>query len=91
MPGQECIGNRIKKGSDNQHVVGGAVWQGAGVGGAWHPPSPPETRTLPPAEVLALSSQGRTLLCDGKEEVVAATTVVTTAATDCFSSCVVQK
>ena len=31
------------------------------------------------------------LLCGSKEEVVAATTVMTTVATDWFSSCVVQK
>jgi len=32
-PGQEGSGVRLEKGSDNQHVVGGGVWQGAGVGG----------------------------------------------------------
>ncbi len=38
LPGQEGNGIRLKKGSYNQHVVGGDVWQGMGVGGAWCPP-----------------------------------------------------
>ncbi len=35
------------KGSDNQHVVGGGMWQSAGVGGARHP-------SLPPSEMMFL-------------------------------------
>ena len=31
--GQEGSGLRLKKESDNQHVVGWGMWQGAGVGG----------------------------------------------------------
>jgi hypothetical protein len=33
LPGQEGSGVKLQKGSDNQHVVGGGMWQGAGVGG----------------------------------------------------------
>jgi hypothetical protein len=33
LTGQEGSGVGLKKRSDNQHVVGGGVWQGAGVGG----------------------------------------------------------
>ena len=33
LTGQEGSGVGLKKRSDNQHVVGGDVWQGAGVGG----------------------------------------------------------
>ena len=32
LPGQEGSGVRLTKGSDNEHVVGGGVWLGAGVG-----------------------------------------------------------
>ena len=33
LPGQECIGVRLKKGSDNQHVLGGACGKAQGWGG----------------------------------------------------------
>ncbi len=33
FPGQESSGVRLRKGSDNQLVVGVGVWQGAGWGG----------------------------------------------------------
>jgi hypothetical protein len=53
LPGKE---------SDNQHVVGGGVWQGVGVGGARRPSRPPsETTSLALAEALRRrSSQGWT-------------------------------
>ena len=38
LTGQEGSGVGLKKRSDNQHVVGGGVCQGAGVGGARRPP-----------------------------------------------------
>jgi hypothetical protein len=52
----------VQKGSDNQHVVGGGVWQGAGVEGARRPPWPPsETTSLALAEALRRrSSRGWT-------------------------------
>ncbi len=33
FPRQESSGFRLRKGSDNQHVVGMGMWQGMGVGG----------------------------------------------------------
>ena len=33
LPGQEGSGVRLQKGSDHQHVGGGGMWHGAGVGG----------------------------------------------------------
>jgi hypothetical protein len=33
LPGQECIGVRLKKGSDNQNVLGGACGKAQGWGG----------------------------------------------------------
>ena len=67
LTGQEGSGVGLKKRSDNQHVVGGGVWQGAGVEGARRPPRPPsETTPLALAEALRrLSSQGWT--CGGDD------------------------
>ncbi len=60
LPGQEGSGVRLYKVSDNQHVVGVGVWQGAGVEGAQRPPRPPsEATSLALAESLRRrSSQG---------------------------------
>ncbi len=72
-----------RKGSDNQHVVGGCVWQGAGVGEARRSPWPPlETKSLAPAEVPQQHSlQGWRLSCSGEEKVAA--TKATTIARGC--------
>jgi hypothetical protein len=48
---REGSGVRLKKGSHNQHVVGGCVWQSMWVGGAQRPSRlPSETTSLAPAE-----------------------------------------
>jgi hypothetical protein len=73
LSGREGSGGRgpTGKGSDNQHVVGGCVWQGAGVGGARRSSWPPlETTSLAPAEApRRCSFQGWRLSCGGEEEV----------------------
>ncbi len=33
FPGQESSSASLRKGSDNRHVAGDSLWQGAGVGG----------------------------------------------------------
>jgi hypothetical protein len=65
--GLESSGASLRKGSDNPHVFGVGVWQGAGVGGAWRPPWPSSDMTsLTLAEVPRQRSlHGWTLSCSG--------------------------
>ena len=88
LSGREGSGGRgpTGKGSDNQHVVGGCVWQGAGVGGARRSSWPPsETTSLAPEEApRRCSSQGWRLSCGGEEE--DASTKATTMAAGMSSS-----
>jgi hypothetical protein len=70
------------KGSNNQHVVGGCMWQGAGVRGAWCPSLPLlETTSLAPAEALWVHSLQRWRLSFGDKEEVAATKAMAMAVT----------
>ncbi len=88
LSGHEGSGGRgpTGKGSDNQHVVGGCVWQGAGVGEARRSSWPPlETTSLAPAKAPRWCSlQGWRLSCGGDEEV--ALTKATTMAAGMLSS-----
>ena len=59
LPEQECIGVRLKKGSDNQ----GACGKVRELGRAQHPPRPlSEMMSLTPAEAPALPHEVRLLL-----------------------------
>ncbi len=75
LPGHEGSSVRIKKGCDNEHVVGGGVWQGMVVGGAGCLPwMPSETTSSAPAEVPQQHTlQDCRLSCGGKEEATKAT------------------
>ena len=59
LPRRSALASGIKREVAITMLFGGGVWQGAGVGGAWCPPTPPEMTTLAPAEVpWRLSLQG---------------------------------
>ena len=67
FPGQEGSGVRLKKGSDNQHVVGGACDKARDGGGTG--PTTAAVRNVVPRATAAFL-QGWKLSCSGKGEVV---------------------